>query len=176
MEGWNKARISIVDNHAHITCAGLSRPEGAYTLEDWCDGMLRRGMDPRDVMRAALGYNTNVTNDVCHALEHHKPLFRDRYEGDVTDYLGNSTHINEYEAVALYPAGRRLGDTSKGVNADSVAYLESVYGRDVDTSEKEIGVACNVCLLIALVLMDKPHRSVVRMCLRDFYVPTLRRV
>ena len=41
MEAWNKARISIdSDNKVHITCAGLSRPDGMYTIENFANDML----------------------------------------------------------------------------------------------------------------------------------------
>lgn len=44
MEAWNKARISIDHNmQAHITCAGVSRPSGRYTLEDLATDAISAG-------------------------------------------------------------------------------------------------------------------------------------
>lgn len=140
MEAWNKARVSVYDGHAHVTCAGLSRPQGAYTMEDWLDGMMAEGADPVKLLPLALGYNVTVANEVSHALEHKRPLSVERFEEDVTDYQGNTYHVATHEAVCLYDSGRLLGDTSKRTNAYNVDYLRSTYGRTVDESEKIITI------------------------------------
>jgi len=137
MEAWNKARISVTqEGDAHITCAGLSRPEGSYTIEHWLSDMVARGHDMRLLLPEILGYNVTYTNAVCHALEHHKPRFADLYEGTVTDYLGNASVVHTHEAIALSPTNRKMGDTLKNTNRDNVAWLKNRYGRDVDASER----------------------------------------
>lgn len=134
MEGWNKARVSYADGHSHITCAGLSRPEGVYTIEDFIDELVEGGNDIEEVFQNVLGYNIYVSNTIAHALEGHKPKATDVYESDVTDYLSNFAHVQCHESQALYPVGRILGETSKPSNAQTVSYLKRKYGREVDTS------------------------------------------
>lgn len=139
MEAWNKARISI-DSYGgvHVTCAGLSRPKGKYNIEDWISDMMGRGWPPEELLPIVLGYNVTIMNSVCHALEHSRPLYSERFDGLVEDYEGRSSHVQAHKAVALFPAARKMGDTLKNANLDNVRYLISEYGREVDTTERSI--------------------------------------
>lgn len=140
MEAWNKARVSVADGHAHVTCAGLSRPDGAYTIEDYIDDRLRAGENPEDVLPDTLGYNVYVPNDICHALQRTMPGVSDIFDGDVCDYEGRSCHVRAPEAVALYQVPRALGETDMPVNAESVAYVRDTYGRVLDTEPRRLQV------------------------------------
>lgn len=151
MEAWPKARISIdAEGSAHVVCAGLSRPHGAYTIEKWLDQMIAQGFKPDALLPMALGYNTSITNDVSHALDHHKPAFVDHLKADITDYQGNRASVDTHEAIAIFETARRLGDTTKRTNAANVAYLESV-GRAPDTTEKVLTTGTNIYFLAAIV-------------------------
>lgn len=136
MEAWNKARVSYVNGHTHITCAGLSRPEGAFTIEDFIDTLINNGYSIEEVFMNVLGYNVNVSNTICHALEGHKPKATDIFDGEVTDYLGNTYHVHAHESQALYPINRVLGDTTKPSNGKSVKYLREKYGRELDVQDR----------------------------------------
>lgn len=139
MEAWNKARISISqDGKPHVTCAGLSRPLNSYHIEHYINDLLSSGYNPDEILPNVLGYNVFVTHDICHALEHRKPNVDDILEIDVTDYLGNTYHVCQTEAIALYDSGRMLGDTAKRTNADNLRYLKEVQHLDLDDSEKWI--------------------------------------
>ena len=138
MEAWNKARVSECKGHSHITCAGLSRPEGAYTIENFIDELISAGYEISEVFANVLGYNISVSNSVAHALEGHKPRATDVFDSEVTDYLGNTAHVKAHESQALYPVGRILGDTAKLSNANTVRFLETEYGKIVDTSLRYI--------------------------------------
>lgn len=131
MEAWNKARVSWDGKHAHVTCAGLSRPDGAYTIESWLDDMSALyGFDK--IAPLAMGWGVRVSNDVCHALEHARPRCDAVFDDAVRDYLGDVHDVTSREAIALYDADRVLGDTSKRGNERTVRYLERHYGRRVD--------------------------------------------
>ena len=135
MESWNKARISISEEgKVHVTCAGLSRPINAYHIEDFISELLDY-YEPEELLPMVLGYNVYVTHDLCFALEHKKPNADDMVECDLTDYLGNTYHVCQNEAIALYESGRMLGDTNKRTNADNVNYLKSL-GKYVETGER----------------------------------------
>lgn len=137
MEFWNKARVSESKGHVHVTMAGLSRPLGAYHIETLMDDLLASGNSFGDVASLALGYNANISNEICHALQTHRPSPDSVYDGDVTDYLGVTSHVRAYEAVALYPVSRMLGDTSKEVNFENVAWLRS-HGVDVRDEARDV--------------------------------------
>lgn len=135
-EAWNKARISISqDDKVHITCAGLSRPIGVYNIEDFISDLIKK-YDVEDILSCVLGYNVFVTHDLCFALEHKKPYCNDVFDEDVTDYLGNTYHVCQTEAIALYDSGRMLGDSLKRTNHDNLEYLRTVQKLDIDDSEK----------------------------------------
>lgn len=135
MESWNKARVSISDEmKVHVTCAGLSRPIGAYHIEDYIAELLER-YKPDKLLPMVLGYNVHVSHELCFALEHRKPNSSDVYKGNIVDYLGDEYEVEQHEAVALYESERLLGDTNKRTNADNVNYMKSI-GKEVFTGER----------------------------------------
>ena len=137
MEAWNKARISISqDFSCHITCAGLSRPIGEYTIENFVEDLMESDYELEKILQNILGYNVFVVHDLSFALEHRKPKSNDVLNMQVTDYLGNECIVCQTEAIALYDSGRMLGDTSKRTNADNLRYLKEVQKLDIDDSEK----------------------------------------
>lgn len=136
MDAWNKARISMSDGRCHITCAGLSRPEGSYTIEMFVNDLVAAGHGIADVFQLVLGYNVTVGNQISHSLEGHHPSAHDVFDNDVTDYLGNISHVTAHESNALYPTPRVLGETAKPTNMQTVRFLRDRYGRDVDTSQR----------------------------------------
>ena len=138
LEAWNKARISVLGNHVHLTCAGVSRPANQYNLVQWCEDLLKNGASPETEMINALGYNTTLSHDICHALEHYQPHYKDRLLMQVTDYTGSTTTIDEYQAIALYPTSRVLGDTTKQANWLNVKYLARTYRFKPNTDERLI--------------------------------------
>lgn len=139
MELWNKARVSLdMAGRAHITCAGLPRPEGAYTAEEFIRDLMQAGHDFADVVRMALGYDVLVDYEICHILQRNRPHVWDRYVGVVTDYRGETARVDVPEAIALYPSGRWLGESDKQANGENIAYLRNVYNRNVETTPREL--------------------------------------
>lgn len=138
MEAWNKARISMDTDHKyHITCAGLSRPRGMYTIEDFCTDMQNNGHDFNEIAHAIFGYDTFVDNSISHSLERYKPKTFEKYNDYVTDYQGNINYVNEYQSIALYPSGRWLGELTKRSPLENAKYLRA-QGMSVNTADKTI--------------------------------------
>lgn len=137
LEAWNKARISISqDDKVHITCAGLSRPIGAYTVENFTEDLLKKGYTPYEILPNILGYNVFVTHELCFALEHKKPNCNDIFNEKVVDYLGNEYEVCQTEAIALYDSGRCIGDSLKQTNKENIEYLRETQQMDIDDSIK----------------------------------------
>lgn len=136
MELWPKCRVSYDGRKFHVTCAGLSRPKGSYTIEDYMLDYAQSHTVAR-TMRDCIGYNVYVPHDVSHALERTSPSTSARFVDDVTDYRGVTAHVDAPEVFALYPVGRMLGDTSKQVNFENVSYLQS-QGRTPRVGYKEL--------------------------------------
>lgn len=138
MEAWNKARVSVdADNHSHITCAGVSRPHNEYHIESFIDEQLKT-KTPEEVLPVVLGYNVIIAPEVSHSLQRTTPAFDDVFSGFVTDYLGKTSYVEAPEAVALYPCSRQLGETDMPQNAENVAYVRNMYGREIDTTERQL--------------------------------------
>lgn len=133
IEYWNKARVCADGNDVSVTCAGLPRPRGRYTIEDWISDRMREGMPFDRAVNLAIGYNRYVANDVSHVLERTRPHPWVRVEMDVTDYLGITSHVSAHASQALYDSGRMLGDTTKRANAENIHYLNMI-GRVPDTT------------------------------------------
>lgn len=150
MEAWNKARISIdSDNKVHITCAGLSRPDGMYTIENFANDMLL-SYPPEKVLPLCLGYNEFVKPCLSFSLETHHPKPTDVFDSWVTDYRGIKRHVIAHESNALYAAARVLGDLNKSVNRDSITYVMNEYNRNIDDREKilDLDKEGNPCIYI----------------------------
>lgn len=139
VELWNKARVSIdAGGRVHVTCAGLPRPADVYTIEDFLRDLVTNGHSFGDVVSLALGYDVLVDYEICHTLQRNRPHACDRYIGDVTDYLGETAHVDAPEAVGLYPSGRWLGESDKQANMENITYLRSMYNRYVNTTPREL--------------------------------------
>lgn len=139
MELWNKARISLdADGRVHVTCAGLPRPDGVYTIEDFIADVMRTGHSFRETVQMSLGYDVLVNYDICHTLQRNRPHVWDKYVGTVTDYQGATYHVDAPEAIALYPSGRWLGESDKQANGENLTYLRNMYNRIVETMPREL--------------------------------------
>lgn len=139
VELWNKARVSLdMSGRVHVTCAGLPRPDGVYTIEDCIEDIIRMGHGFAETIRFALGYDVLVDYEICHTLQRNRPHVWDRYVGAVTDYRGATCHVDAPEAIALYPSGRWLGESDKQANGENLAYMRDVYNRNVETLPREL--------------------------------------
>lgn len=139
MELWNKARVSLdIRGRVHVTCAGLPRPDGAYTIEEFLHDLMAAGHGFAEAVTMSLGYDVLVDYDICHTLQRNRPHVWDRYVGIVTDYRGETTHVDTPEAIALYPSGRWLGESDKQANAENITYLRDTYNRRVETTPREL--------------------------------------
>ena len=147
-EAWNKARISESDGHYHITCAGLSRPRDAYHIETLCNDLAKAGYTFEEIAPNVLGYNVFVTNSISHSLQKRRPEVVDRYIGDVTDYLDNTSHVDEPQSIALYPTGRWLGETTKRASVENLQWLRRT--QHVDTRERWIEYVDGVGRILAM--------------------------
>lgn len=139
MELWNKARVSLDGRgRVHVTCAGLPRPDGMYTIEDFIADVMRAGHGFAETVQMSLGYDVLIDYDICHTLQRNRPHVCDRYVGTVTDYQGATYHVDAPEAVALYPSGRWVGESDKQANGENLTYLENMYNRIVETMPREL--------------------------------------
>ena len=139
VELWNKARVSLdMSGRVHVTCAGLPRPDGVYTIEDCIEDIMRMGHGFAETVRLALGYDVLVDYEICHTLQRNRPHVWDRYVGAVTDYRGATYHVDAPEAIALYPSGRWLGESDKQANGENLSYMARIYNRHVETTPREL--------------------------------------
>lgn len=151
VELWNKARVSLdAGGRVHVTCAGLPRPDGVYTIEDCVEDLMRAGHGFAKTVRLALGYDVLVDYGICHTLQRNRPHVWDRYVGDVTDYRGATCHVDVSEAIALYPSGRWLGESDKQANGENLSYMLNTYNRRVETTPREVVVRDGKPMIVSI--------------------------
>lgn len=151
VELWNKARVSLdMSGRVHVTCAGLPRPDGVYTIEDCIEDIMRMNHGFAETVRLALGYDVLVDYEICHTLQRNRPHVWDRYVGTVVDYRGATCHVDVPEAIALYPSGRWLGESDKQANGENLAYMRNVYNRDVETLPRELVVRDDRPMIVSI--------------------------
>lgn len=151
MELWNKARVSLDKNgRVHVTCAGLPRPDGVYTIEDFIVDIMRTGHGFAETVQMSLGYDVLVDYEICHTLQRNRPHAWDRYTGTVTDYRGATYHVDAPEAVALYPAGRWLGESDKQANGENLTYIRNTYNRNTETTPRELVIRDGKPMIVSI--------------------------
>lgn len=151
VELWNKARVSLdMSGRVHVTCAGLPRPDGVYTIENCIEDIMCMGHGFAETVRLALGYDVLVDYEICHTLQRNRPHVWDRYVGTVTDYRGATYHVDAPEAIALYPSGRWLGESDKQANGENLAYMRDVYNRNVETLPRELIVRDGKPMIVSI--------------------------
>lgn len=151
VELWNKARVSLdMSGRVHVTCAGLPRPDGVYTIEDCIEDIMFMGHGFAETVRLALGYDVLVDYEICHTLQRNRPHVWDRYVGTVTDYRGATCHVDAPEAIALYPSGRWLGESDKQANGENLSYMARIYNRHVETTPRELIVRDGKPMIVSI--------------------------
>lgn len=151
VELWNKARVSLdMSGRVHVTCAGLPRPDGVYTIEDCIEDIMSMNHGFAETVRSALGYDVLVDYEICHTLQRKRPHVWDRYVGTVTDYRGATYHVDAPEAIALYPSGRWLGESDKQANGENLTYLRNIYNRNVETTPRELIVRDGKPMIVSI--------------------------
>lgn len=151
VELWNKARVSLdMSGRVHVTCAGLPRPDGVYTIEDCIEDIMCMGHGFAETVRLALGYDVLVDYEICHTLQRNRPHVWDRYVGTVTDYRGATCHVDAPEAIALYPSGRWLGESDKQANGENLSYMARIYNRHVETTPRELIVRDGKPMIVSI--------------------------
>lgn len=132
-EYWNKCRAMITQGgKMEITCAGISRPEGYYTLEDIGNRMLEIGMEEDEVYDIILGYNTTYLASVSHLLEHKKPRAAEMINEKIKDYAGTECEVHSHKSICLYPAAKTIGDDIIETNYKNIVYKLS-QGKQIKT-------------------------------------------
>lgn len=152
LEAWNKARISLdSDMKVHITCAGLSKPDDKFNLEDFANSFIAKSDDGieefKKIAPYILGYNTIIGSELSYSLERTYPIYGKLITEYVTDYLGTQDMVCEYEVPAIYSTGRVIGDTLKESNARNVKYLKD-NNIPVNDTYKELHVINGKCQII----------------------------
>lgn len=139
-EAWNKARCSQdIEGMCHITAAGVARPEGSYNVEDLLTEFSKR-YDFEQIAPIVMGYNTNIDSSISYLLQRHTPRAGERFEGSVTDHLGNEETINCPQSIALYPTSRDIAAMEKRDNQLNVDYLRNNFNRKIDTRIKILSI------------------------------------
>lgn len=124
-DGWNKCRVTFDnDGTVSVTCAGLSRPKGTYTIENWFHDMVEAGYDLQWLCECVFGFNATILNSVCHSLERTHPEYTDYIDTEVTDYSGASARVVAPLSVALYESDRELNDVTKKSVSHNYIYLK----------------------------------------------------
>ena len=135
---WNKTRASLdADGRVHVTAAGLPQPRDLYTAKDAIEDLMCEGLAFGDAVHAVIGYNAELDNSICHILEHHRPLACETHADPIEDYTGRTYTGRLHQAIALYPASRKMGDTLKTSNLQNVRYLRSI-GVEVPCEDRYI--------------------------------------
>lgn len=138
IELWNKCRISLdMENKVHITCAGVSRPDGYYNLENLAEDMIAEY--GTEVLKLIAGYNVFYDSSISYLLAHSNPAHGERIQTTVTDYLGNTMFIDLPQSIGLEPCSKTIGETLKLCNKENLLYKQ-MNGENIDTNGTDIWI------------------------------------
>lgn len=134
MEYWNKCRMSRDSSGFHITCAGVSRPDDKYNLEDIANRMLEYGIPEDEIYDLLIGYNTTYLCNVSHLLGHSIPSSSDIIDRAVRDYRGKTMHVKAHRSICLFAAGKTIGNELTETNYKNIVY-QKLRGNNVNIDE-----------------------------------------
>lgn len=138
--GWNKAYIYEDPHGMHVTLAGVKtateqvfeEADNSYTA---LANELRQRHSFGKVCNLLLGYNVSIEHAITKAQVFEYPAFGSRFEGRVTDYLGNTNDICEPLTVARHPLGITLGNT---FDPDTFADMEKARQNNPEVCTEEV--------------------------------------
>ena len=117
---WNKSYIGMQDGRLHMTLAGVPTSRGDHSIENLGENLLANGADFASVASLLIGYNVTFDYSLTKLNGRKHPQWGMYYDGEVTDYLGNTSHVFEPMALALYPEPKTIGNTDMKENADNL--------------------------------------------------------
>lgn len=131
---WNKAYVEYDEKGYHFTLAGVPSSD-IYKKDDAGELQLMQkrvngiandataaGMSFAEVCNTFLGYNVTFTPDVTGLNARKFPAWGDLVNVKVTDYLGNTSHVIEPAALALYPMAKTVGSFAMADNRANARY------------------------------------------------------
>ena len=125
---WNKAYCTHdMDErdgkrHYHFTLAGIPTSKRKIGnelfagIDGYCDSLDAKGWKFADICNLFLGYNVTFAYDMIRMNGRRFPEWGDIFTDYVTDYQGNKALVCEPAALALYPMGKTINDTSNAEN------------------------------------------------------------
>ena len=116
---WNKAYAMREGNRCKFTVAGI--PRGA--IDKFADELIEvQGWTFGDVCDRFLGFNTTYTYSFTCLNSRSFPEWGSMFSETITDYLGNTTYVNEPAALALYAQNKIINDTRSVENRRNLFY------------------------------------------------------
>lgn len=130
---WNKAYCEIENGHFTFTLAGLPtadiyKKDGeelklfAQRLNGFADALHANGASFGDICDTLLSYNATYTHQITGLNARKFPEWADLVNEWVTDYQGNTAHVIEPHALALYPMPKTIGSFTFRENRDNYRY------------------------------------------------------
>lgn len=117
---WSKAYIA---DDWRITLAGVPTEKRSVgecdSVSDYAKQREENGEDFGAVCRDVLGYNSAFDASLTKLNERYIPKFASFADFDVTDYRGQTAHVSEPAAVALFPMEKVIGGLDNQVNREN---------------------------------------------------------
>ena len=113
---WNKSYVTLHDGRIECTIAGLPTARGEHSVNAYCDELLSRGFSFYDIACSVIGYNTTFDYSLTKLNARKHPEWGRYFDGEVTDYMGRTSHVRAPMMIALYPEPKTIGGTDKAEN------------------------------------------------------------
>lgn len=138
MELWNKARISRKGDKFYITMAGIGQRKNQVSIRHVAENMWQNGVSFNQIGQTLCGYNTEIGENLSHILNPYHPIPGTIFDSNVTDYMGNTSHVCEPACVALRPSSKDICSTTVLDNQLNLQYLENEQGLEIDSTCKTV--------------------------------------
>ena len=141
---WNKSYISLKDDKIGLTIAGLPTSSGEHSVEAFFQELYDDNQVFAPIANMAIGYNVTYDFSLTKLNSKSHPSWIEFFDKRVKDYQGNTAHVFEPRAIALYPEPKTIGDTSTyDNNVNSYIALENNPNVNIDPImlrwDKELG-------------------------------------
>lgn len=117
---WNKSYISLEDGKPKATIAGIPTSRGEHSINAYMKELMDKGASFAEVCETVIGYNVTFDHSLTLLNGRKHPQWGEFFDGDVTDYLGNATHVHAPMALAIYPEPKTIGGTDSTENHENM--------------------------------------------------------
>lgn len=117
---WNKSYVALDGGKPKATIAGIPTGRGGHSVNSYMQELMDKGATFAEVCETVIGYNVTFDYSLTLLNGRKHPLWGEFFDGEVTDYQGDTCFVHAPMALAIYPEPKTIGGTDSTENFDNM--------------------------------------------------------